>query len=742
MHKFLYIILFTIFLASKCYSEIINKVNIVNNDRITKETILVFSNIEIGKNYDLNDLDQIIKDLYQTNFFSNLSLNLDNGILTIDVTENKIIQEIKINGIKKTELVDILKKQLLLKDKNPFVENYVSSDIDRIQKILKNSGYYFSSVSEKIISNENNTVNLIYDINLGEKAYIKSIEFTGDKYYKDRLLRNIIISEESRFWKFITNRKFINSENIKLDKRLLKNYYLNKGHYKVVINDSNIELTENNNFKLQYNINAGPKFRIIKSSLVLPDDYNEKDFNKIKEKLIKLEGKFYSLNKLNKIAKEVDNLTYRNDYEFINATFKEKVTSENEIELTFEIKEFEKRYLTKVNVFGNNITEEKVIRDNLEVDEGDPFNELLLVKSINNLKALNIFSKVDYELVSEDEDKKSLNITVSEKPTGEIFASAGAGTQGSTIGFGVKENNFLGKNISLDTNLRLNDETIKGAFSIVNPNWNYSDKTLIASIESSVTDRLTDYGYETGKTGFSLGSAWEQYDDVFFSPKLRVFHEKLDTNQSATANLKKQEGEYFDTSFAYGLDLDKRNQRFQTSSGYRSSFSQSIPIVSEDTAFFNSYEFTTFNQISDMVTRLSIQGSAINAIGDEDVRISKRLYIPSKKLRGFESGKIGPKDSGDFIGGNYTAVLNASTTLPEFGANLETIDFQIFFDAANVWGVDYDTSLDNSHLRSSVGLSVDWFTIVGPLNFSIAQPISKADTDKTETVRFNIGTTF
>ena len=143
-----------------------------------------------------------------------------------------------------------------------------------------------------------------------------------------------------------------------------------------------------------------------------------------------------------------------------------------------------------------------------------------------------------------------------------------------------------------------------------------------------------------------------------------------------------------------------------------------------------------------MVTRFSIQGSAINAIGDEDVRVSKRLYIPSRKLRGFESGKIGPKDSGDYIGGNYTAVLNASTTLPEFGANLEKIDFQLFFDAANVWGVDYDSSLDSSELRSSIGLGVDWYTIVGPLNFSIAQPISKADTDKTESFRFNLGTTF
>ena len=742
MPKILFIFIYLFFLTSKSFSEVVEKINVINNDRITKETILVFSNIKIGKNYTTNDLDLIIKDLYKTNFFSDISLNLVNGVLTIDVVENKVVQEIQINGIKKKELVEILKKQLLLKDKNPFVESYVSTDIGRIQKILKNSGYYFSSIEEQIVENQNNTVNVIFNINLGDKAYIDTIEFTGDKYYKDRLLRNIIVSEENRFWKFITNRKFINPENIKLDKRLLKNYYLNKGHYKVVVNDSTIELTENNNFKLQYNINAGPKFKISKSSLILPDDYNKKDFLKIEKKLKKLEGENYSLNKLNKIAKEVDKLTYRNDYEFINASFKKKIVGQNELELSFVIKEFQKRYLSKVNVFGNNITEEKVVRDNLEVDEGDPFNELLLTKSINNLKSLNIFGKVEYELVSEPDDKKILNITVSEKPTGEIFASAGAGTQGSTIGFGVKENNFLGKNISLDTNLRISDETIKGAFSVVNPRWNYTDKALITSVESSVTDRLSDYGYETNKTGFSLGSAWEQYDDVIFSPKVRVFYEKLDTNQSATANLKKQEGEYFDTSFNYGLDLDKRNQRFQTTSGYRSKFNQSIPLVTEDTALYNNYEFTTFNQISEMVTRFSIQGSAINAIGNEDVRVSKRLYIPSKKLRGFESGKIGPKDSGDYIGGNYVAVLNASTTLPEFGANLETIDFQVFLDAANVWGVDYDSSLDNSHLRSSVGLSIDWFTVVGPLNFSIAQPISKADGDTTETVRFNIGTTF
>ncbi len=165
-------------------------------------------------------------------------------------------------------------------------------------------------------------------------------------------------------------------------------------------------------------------------------------------------------------------------------------------------------------------------------------------------------------------------------------------------------------------------------------------------------------------------------------------------------------------------------------------------MVSDDFAFLNSYDYATFNQFGDMVTRVAFLVRSVNSMNGEDVRISKRLYIPTKRLRGFQSGRVGPIDGGDFIGGNHTAVINASTTLPDFGANLEKLDFQVFFDAANVWGVDYDSSLDNSTIRSSTGLSVDWYTPIGPLNFSISQPLSKASTDKTETFRFNIGTTF
>ena len=744
MFKLISSIILFFFLSLPINAEVIKEIKVINNDRISKDTIQIFSNIKIGESYDQNDLNKVLKDIYDTNFFSDVSLEIKNGVLIIDVKENKIIQNITIEGIKRQELIEDLKSRISSKDKNPFVENNIKNDVLLIKKLLKSSGYYFSNVKTKIIENNNETVDLFFNLELGEKAFIEKIEFIGDKFYKERILRNLIASEEKRFWKFLTKKKYINSDLIKLDERLLKKYYLDRGHYEVEIKGSFVEFTNSNGFKLTYNINAGPKFIINSAKLKLPIDYDEKDFLKIKKLLSKLEGKLYSLNKLSKIAKEVEYLTLKNDYEFIDASFKEDLIDPNKINLEFVIKEFEKEYLAKVNVFGNNITEEKVIRDNLEVDEGDPYNKILLAKSINNLKALDIFGKVEYDLIptGDNDKKKILNITIEEKPTGEISASAGTGTSGSTFGFGVKENNFLGKNISLDTNLRVDEETIRGKFAVVNPNWNYSDRALIASIESSVTDRMGDYGYETSQTGFSFGSSWEQYDDLFFSPKVSMFHEKLDTNQTASNKLKKQEGDYLDADFAYGLVLDKRDRRYQTSDGYLSRFNQKVPFISEDYAFFNSYEYTTFNKIKDVVTKLSIQARAINSLTDEDVRVSKRLYVSGKRLRGFEPGKVGPIDGGDFIGGNYTTAINAATTLPEFGANLENLDFQIFLDAANVFGVDYDSSLDSSKLRSSVGFGVDWFTVIGPLNFSIAQPITKADTDKTESFRFNIGTTF
>ena len=144
-----------------------------------------------------------------------------------------------------------------------------------------------------------------------------------------------------------------------------------------------------------------------------------------------------------------------------------------------------------------------------------------------------------------------------------------------------------------------------------------------------------------------------------------------------------------------------------------------------------------------MIGNFTFYARAINSLTDDNVRISERLFLPSSRLRGFEAGKIGPKDGGDFIGGNYVTSVNVTSTLPTLFKDLETLDFKVFLDAANVWGVDYESTLDESNkIRSATGIAVDWYTVIGPLSFSYSLPISKADTDIKENFRFQIGTTF
>ncbi len=726
-------------------AEIVNNVVVEGNDRVSKETIILLGSIEKGTDYSDTNLNKVIGELYDTNFFSDIKLEISDGTLYIKVVENKIIQNLEINGIKSTKIVTVLKENLNLKNKSPFNEYLALKDLNIIRSNLKSIGYYFVEVKSSLIENNNNTVNLVYDIELGDKAIIDKIIFLGNDTFKDSKMRKIIVSEEGRFWKFLSSKKFINPERLNLDKRLIKNFYLNKGFYDVKVNETFAQFTEDENFVLTYNINEGSKYYINKTKLILPPDYNENNFINVNKALKKLENKKYSLIKINSILKELDKVTLLKQYEFISASLDEEIVNTNKLNVSLIVDETEKSYVERIDIVGNNITQESVIRNEFVVDEGDAYNELLIAKSINNLKSRNIFKTVESTLSDgSTEGLKIVKVEVEEKPTGEISLGAGVGSEGGTIGFSVSENNYMGKGIRLVSSLRASQERITGVFSINNPNYNYTDNSLSTSIRSTVTDRMTDFGYESTNHGFSVGTVFEQYEDFNIAPTISIGYETLDTNQSASASLKKQEGSYFDTSFKYALDYDKRNQRFQTSDGFKSTFSQTIPLVSDDYALINGYDYSVYEQFNnEIIGSISLYSRAANSLAGEDVRISNRIYIPSRKLRGFEQGKIGPKDGGDYIGGNYATAVNVVTTLPKVFANLQNADFQFFFDAANVWGVDYSSTIDDSNkIRSSTGVAVNWYTIIGPLNFSLAQPISKASGDKTESFRFNLGTTF
>ena len=737
------LILKFIFTSSISFAEIIKKIEIQGNERISNETIKMFSKTSIGDDVSENDLNNILKDVYESSFFNDVKVSINNNILSIRVIENPLVENIEIKGPKAKKIKELLKKNLKIKARSSYNESFLKSDKKKIINDLKEIGYFFSKVDVVIEELKDNKVNLIYQIEMGEKAKIKKISFIGDKIYKDRKLRSVIVSEEYKFWKFISGKKFLNKNLISLDERLLKNFYLNKGYYNVKINSSFAKLVNESEFELIYNIIPNKKYSFNNLTLNLPTEFDPENFNDLKNLFTDLKGKTYSLFTIEKILDKIDQIILDEEYKTLKSEVVEEI-DENKINLSFNVSEGEKFKINRINVFGNNITQENVIRNQLLVDEGDEFNSILAAKSINNIKSLNIFKSVQSKVVDNEDKSKDINITIEEKATGEIMAGAGVGTDGTSFLFGVKENNYLGRGIALNSELTVSEETIKGKFSVSNPNFKNSDKSVYTNIQSLETDRLSTSGYKTNKTGFGFGTSFEYQDDVIIGLGQDSFYEEIETNSSASTKQKKQEGNYFDTFVKLSLDYDKRNQKFKTSDGFRSSYFVDIPVISDNNSLINTYVFSHFSELyEDNITKISFYGKSANSITNDDVKLSERVYLPASRLRGFQSGKVGPKDGNDFIGGNYATSVNISSTLPQILPNAQNLDVSMFLDAGNVWGVDYDSSLDDTNkIRSSVGFGIDWFTLIGPLTISLTHPISKADTDKTESFKFNLGTTF
>lgn len=741
---FLKIFVFYVIFLHPVNSETINKIKIVGNDRISYETIKMFANIEINENVSTNKLNLILKDLYKTNYFKNVSVSLNNSELNILVEELPIIQKITYQGIKSKKILQSINAEKLIKEKSPYNDLILKDEKNRITSKIKELGYYNAIIETSVETISKNLVNINFNFNLGEKAKIKKISFIGNKIFKDRKLKRIIASTEFKYWKFISGRKYLNPAIADLDKRLLKNFYLNNGYYNVKINSSFAKLINNNEFELIFNIDANEKVFFGDLKLDIPMDFERTNFTSIDELFQIIENKPYSINLINKILDEIDKITVLDQYQFIKATVLENLVS-NKLNLVFKINEAEKFYVKRINIYGNNITQENVIRNQFELDEGDPFNEILFKKSINNIKSLNFFKTVESNISSNNDDNtKILDIFIEEKPTGEIFASAGYGTTGGTLGLGIKENNFMGKGISLDSNFLISENSFKGKFEVNNPNYKNTDKSIYISAEAIENDNLSNFGYKSNKTGINFGTRFEYLRDLNLGIGSSNFYEVIETNSSASKRQRDQEGNYWDSFLNLDFNYDKRNQKFQTSSGYRSYYSLDIPVISENNTLKNYYDYSYYFDLFDRnISTLSFLLRSSNSVTGKNIKLSERINIPSNRLRGFESGRIGPKDGADFIGGNYAASLNFASTIPQIFEESQNVDFLFFIDTANVWGVDYNSSLnDGGSIRSSTGVALDWFSPVGPLNFSLAYPITKKDGDKTETFRFNLGTTF
>ena len=743
MLKFTFKILLIVIYFSCLNAEIIKKVDVSGNTRISDETIMIYGEIKINTDYNEQNLNTITNNLYSTNFFEDVNLELSNGVLKVSLVEYPLINNLIILGEPKKVYQEEIKKLITLKNKDSFIKNNLSTDVDRIKKLYASIGYNFAKIETKVRKIDKNNIDLIFDVNRGEITKITKISFTGNKKIRERRLREVIASEEDKFWKFISKNTRYSERLINLDLRLLKNYYKSIGFYDVQVKSNSAEIRDEVNVELIYSIEAGKRYTIKRIATNVDPVFNKNLFFDLNKAYQKEVGTYYSPFKIKKLLDQIDNVIEKNNLQFVEHNV-EEIIDGNTIVVNFNIMEGEKVSVERINILGNDVTNENIIRSELELDEGDPFTKIRLDKSISNIKSRNIFASVVSKVKDgSSEDLKIIDIEVEEKATGELSAGAGVGTNGGTLGFNIQENNWLGEGKKIGFEMNLDKESIRGVLSYNDPNYDFLGNSISYNL-SSVQNDKPNQGYENSLLSAGISTAFEQYKDLYAILGLQVSHDNLTTDSSATDSLKKQSGEFSELAANYGFNYDKRNRSFQPTDGHITSFNQELPLYADKKFIANSFSYSSYKSLSEeVVTAGKFYFRSMTGLGDDNVRLSKRTNLSSRRLRGFEKGKIGPVDGVDHVGGNFASSANFEANLPRLLPEATKTDVVLFLDFANVWGVDYDSSIDDSNkLRSSTGVAASWSSPVGPMTFVLSTNLSKAATDKTQGFSFNLGTTF
>jgi outer membrane protein insertion porin family len=738
------IIIFFLILTNVSFAEI-KKINIVGNARVSSATIESLVDKKIS-NIDSIYINNLTKKIYDTDFFADVKISFNQDALTINVIENPIVNFFYINGVKDSDL-DQVNKIITLKENSIFSSSKLKKDIEATREFLNASGYYQASITPEVIKIDNNQINLIVNIDKKEISKIKNIYFIGNKYFSNSQLLDVITSTEDGWWKIFSS-SALSEQRIEYDKQLLKDFYKSKSFYDAQIESAFASIDKNNKFTLTYSINSGKKYKfgdydIKVSGLVL----KEEDINEVKNisnKLLKNE--FYSPLTINKINKQITDFLETKRYGNFEINIQDLKAADDKINIIVQLNEGQKSIVNKINIKGNTITEEKVIRDNLIISEGDQLNSSKVKKSIDNVKSKQLFSKVDYKIEdSEKKNFKDLNLFVKEQPTGSISAGVGYGSNGGLFEASINERNFLGQGINLNFTGRLSSDEIKGELSYVDPNYLNSNKELAASL-FSIVDDYENSGYKNKRAGTRFATKYEIYDDIFFRPNLGVQFDRLEVTGNASSLLRSRQGDFTTTSLGYNFLYDQRDSKFNPTSGSIIYFDQNIATFFSDIPTIQTGVGATFYKelLSDkFIGSAKAKLANVVAFNDKDVKLSDRIFSSTSDLRGFEQRGVGPVDSGDHIGGNNLATLSLKSTFPNpIPENLRAATF-LFLDMGNVWGADYSSLIsDSSKLRTSTGIALDLVSPIGPLSFTYSIPLSKATTDKEQNFLFNIGSSF
>lgn len=733
-------------------------IDIVGNQRVDDEIIISYIDKSKLIKKEPDSIQDALKNLYETGLFSKVDILYHNNKAIIKVIENPLILDLKIIGNKKIDDETLL-AELSLKKREIYSKAKLEGDLKRINEIYLKSGRFLTKIEPKIIQKENNRIELIFDIFEGKRAKIENINFYGNKAFSDRELRDELSSKETRWYKFLSSADIYNSDRIEYDKERLRRFYNSKGYADFTTISAISQINkQKDKFTVNFLVDEGIRYRF--GDVKIINRIPNFDDSILLDSIIFKKGKIYDFNKVEKTIDDMIEIMNQKSYAFADIQPILKRNKELEIiDIDLILNETPNIYIRNIEISGNSRTHNKVILREMRIKEGDHYNITKINRSKQLIQNLGFFEKVELNIEKvPNSNQVDIVIEVAEKKTGEMNLGIGYSTVDRlTTNAGIRERNLFGTGRDLSLNLQKSYSRVSAEISYTKPYL--LDFPIDGGFDlfNYRLDKRNSLVYDQKTKGFSLRAGYDISEYLHHNLNYSFRDETIENvNENASFSIKNLEGSFVSSKIGQSFLYDKRDNIFNTKSGYYVSLSQDFTGIGGDIKNIKYEGSAAFYQpivTEDFIFKLSTRGGYIDGIG-QDVRSNYGFFLGGNNFRGFEYAGIGPRakvndsyKNGDIIGGKVyyvgTAELQFPLGLPkEFGIN-----GILFSENGTVYGVDQISKssgdvVDSSSIRSSYGLSIVWSSPMGPIRVDFSKIAKKEDYDRTETFRFSFGTSF
>jgi len=727
----------------------VDAIQVEGSQRIEAETVRSYMSFNRGDRVDAAMMDKSLKSLFATGLFADVILRREGNAVVVRIVENPVINRLAFEGNKRIT-DEILDAEIRLRPRVVFTRARVQQDVQRIIDIYRRSGRFAARVEPKVIQQPQNRVDLVFEITEGKLTEIRKISFIGNRQFSDRKLRGVVQTKESAWYRVFSATDTYDPDRLTFDRELLRRYYLAAGYADFRVVSGVAELSaDREGFFITFTVDEGERYRV--GSVEINTALRDLDPKELRKHLKVAEGEWYDADAVEDTVGNLSDAAGSFGYAFVD--IRPRISRERDkrrIDIVFNVKEGPRVFVSRINIVGNVRTQDKVIRREFRLVEGDAFNTAKLRRSRSRIRNLGYFEKVEVKNIpGGTPDQTVINVAVEEQSTGDISFGAGYSSTSGVLGdIRVRERNLVGKGQDLNLGLTIGQRQQQVDLSFTEPY--FLEKNLSAGFDvfRTTRDLQRESSFDSESLGTALRLGYRINEPLRQVWKYSLRRQRLtDIASDASLAIKEQEGAAVTSSIGQTLTYDTRDSRFAPTEGFTFNLANELAGLGGDVRFLKNeisgsyyYPFT-----SDVIGSIGAGTGYIMGL-DRDVRILDRFYLGGNTLRGFESAGIGPRDvaTNDSVGGKWFYRSSLQVSFPLGLPSELGFEGRLFSDMGSLGGVDGGLGVisDTGSLRAAVGTGIGWKSPFGPMSLDISRVLLKESFDETKAVRFNFGTRF